>query len=250
MKASRLPAPGNLADRVVQYLVDYIRQHRLTWGAQIPSEVRLSVELEVSRGIVREAYRSLAAAGILEIANGRSPRVGRLNNRAFVQFLQHALYTEQASQEQVFDVRSSLEVRAAEIAAVRRSEEDVEALRTAAAAMRGALKQREVFVQADVRFHEVIGRATGNPLFSLLGSALREPLDLTIRAGFDSRHTRAELIRVAEIHASIAEAIAARSAVKARRLMTVHFDEAREFVLRRTATPLVRTRASRARVRG
>lgn len=233
MKASKLPAPGNLSDRVVQYLVDYIRQHRLTWGAQIPSEVRLSVELEVSRGIIREAYRSLAAAGILEISNGRSPRVGRLNNRAFIQFLQHALHTEQASQEQVFDVRSSIEVRAAEIAAVRRSEEDVDALRREAAAMRAAVRRREEFVQADVRFHEIIGRATDNPLFGLLGSALREPLDLTIRAGFDSRRTRAELDRVVDIHAGIAEAIAARSAVKARRLMTVHFEEARQFVLRR-----------------
>ncbi len=42
MKAAKLPAAGNLADRVVQHLVDHIRQHRLTWGAQIPSEVRLS----------------------------------------------------------------------------------------------------------------------------------------------------------------------------------------------------------------
>ena len=237
MKASKLPAAGNLADRVVQYLVDYIREHRLTWGAQIPSEVRLSAELGVSRGIIREASRSLAAAGILEVTNGRAPRVGRLNNRAFIQFLQHALYTEQASWEQVFDVRSSIEVRAAEIAASKRSEEDVVALRHEAALMRAAIKRREAFVQADVRFHEIIGRATDNPLFSLLGGALREPLDLTIRAGFDSRQTRAELDRVADIHAGIAEAIAARSTVKARRLMTVHFAEARQFVLRRPPKP-------------
>jgi DNA-binding FadR family transcriptional regulator len=244
MSPVKLPAAGTLSDRVVRYLVDYIRRHRLTWGAQMPSEIRLSVELEVSRGIIREAFRSLAAAGILEIANGRAPRVGRLNNRAFVQFLQHALYTEQASQEQVFDVRSSIEVRAAEIAALTRSEEDVEALRHEAATMRTAIRRREAFVQADVRFHEIIGRATDNPLFSLLGNALRDPLDLTIRAGFDSRRTRAELNRVVDIHAGIAEAIAARSPVKARRLMTVHFAEARQFVLRRpTEHPKTRKRS-------
>lgn len=233
MKASTSSPPASLSDRVVQHLVDHIRQHRLTWGAPIPSEVRLSGELEVSRGIVREAYRSLEAAGILEIANGRSPRVGRLNNRAFIQFLQHALYTEQASQEQVFEVRSSIEVRAAELAALRRTEDDAEALGREVAAMRAAVRRRERFVQADVRFHEIIGRATDNPLFALLGSALREPLDLTIRAGFDSRHSRAELDRVVEIHAGIAGAIASRSPVKARRLMRVHFEEARQFVLGR-----------------
>ena len=124
----QLSASGNLSDRVARYLVDHIRRNRLTSGAAIPSEIRLSAQLDVSRGIVREAYRSLGTAGILDIANGRPPRVGRLSNRAFRQFLQHALSTEQASVEQVFDVRSSLEVRAAELAAERRSDEDAEAL--------------------------------------------------------------------------------------------------------------------------
>jgi GntR family transcriptional regulator, transcriptional repressor for pyruvate dehydrogenase complex len=133
-------------------------------------------------------------------------------------------------------VRSSIEVRAAELAAVKRTDEDARALRHEVAAMRRAGQVREHFVKADVRFHEIIGRATGNPLFVLLGSALRESLDRTIRAGFDSRYSRPELNRVVQIHDSIASAIVARKPVDAGRLMTVHFEEAREFVLNRTET--------------
>jgi GntR family transcriptional regulator, transcriptional repressor for pyruvate dehydrogenase complex len=235
-------APGKLPDRVVRYLVGYIRKNRLRSGAEIPSEIRLSGELKVSRGIVREAYRSLQTAGVLEIANGRSPRVGRLNNRAFIQFLQHALSTEQASQDQVFDVRSSIEVRAAEVAAQKRTDEDAEALKHEAAIMRTAGRQRERFVKADIRFHEIIGRATGNPLFRLLSGALRESLSVTIRAGFDSRHTRAEIDRVAQIHAGLADAIAVRDAARARDLMILHFDEARVFVLQHSADRLRKNR--------
>ena len=190
MGAPKPASPNSLSDQVAQYLVRYIRDRGLGSGARIPSELRISEELDISRGVVREACRALETIGVLDIGNGRSPRVSPLNNRAFLQFLQHAIGTQQASEEQVFDVRSSIEVRAAEIAAVTRTDEDARALRLEAAAMRKAGQMRERFVKADVRFHEVIGRATGNPLFVLLGGALRESLDRTIRAGFDSRYSR------------------------------------------------------------
>lgn len=221
---------GNLSDRVVTYLIDYTRKHRLQCGEDVPSEGTLSTELNVSRGVVREAYRSLKTAGILDIGNGRAPRIGRISNQAFTQVLHHALHTEQASAAEVLDVRSSIEVRAAELAAANRSDEDADALQHEAAIMGAALAQRRRFVNADIRFHEILGRATGNPLFGLLGSALRESLDVTIRAGFDSRGSRAELGRVAEIHEGIADAIASGSASRARKMMTEHFDEARAFV--------------------
>jgi GntR family transcriptional repressor for pyruvate dehydrogenase complex len=246
MKGPSGRGPGSLSERVVRHLIAHIRRNRLPWGAEIPSEVRLSADLDVSRGIVREAYRSLAAAGVLEISNGRSPRVARLSSRAFTQFLQHALSTEQASRAQVFDVRSSVEVRAAELAADHRTDFDAEALRREANHMRAAGRDRERFVKADVRFHEAIGRATGNPLFNLLASALRESLEETIRAGFDSRRSAGELGRVVEIHTGIADAIIDGDSAQARRWMTVHFEEAREFVLGVRARGIPR-RPARAR---
>ncbi len=233
---------GNLSDRVVSYLIDYTRRNRLPCGAEIPSEGTLSSELKVSRGVVREAYRSLKTAGIIDIGNGRSPRVGRLSNLAFSQFLNHALSTEQASAAQVFDVRSSIEVRAAELAARNRTDDDALQLQHEAEVMRASIRQRRRFVNADMRFHEVLGRATGNPLFALLSSALRESLDATIRAGFDARHTQAQLNRVAQIHADIAGAITAGNPARARRAMTTHFDEARLFVTAIQHKPAARTR--------
>jgi GntR family transcriptional repressor for pyruvate dehydrogenase complex len=232
MLPSKSPAAGNLSDRVVSYLIDYTRRHRLKSGEEVPSEGSLSSELKVSRGVVREAYRSLKTAGILDIGNGRSPRVGQLTNQAVTQFLHHALDTEQASAGHALDVRSALEVRVAELAAVNRSDAEAELLQREAAIMHTSGTQRRRFINADIRFHEVLGRATGNPLFALLSSALRESLDVTIRAGFDSRRTKAEHDRVAQIHTDIADAIADRRASKARRLMILHFKEASAFILR------------------
>jgi GntR family transcriptional repressor for pyruvate dehydrogenase complex len=229
------PVPVNLSDRVVEYLIDYTRRHRLACGAEIPSEGQVSEDLHVSRSVVREAYRALKAAGVLDIGNGRSPRVGRLSNRGFAQFLLHALHTEQATPAHVLDLRFSIEVRAAELAALQRTEDDVIGLKREAGIMRNSLAQRQRFTNADIRFHQILGRATGNPLFELLSSALFESLGQTIRAGFDSRSSKTERRRVAQLHFGIADAIGTRNPVQARRLITLHFDEARTFMLRYAA---------------
>jgi GntR family transcriptional regulator, transcriptional repressor for pyruvate dehydrogenase complex len=222
----------NLSDQVVRFLIDYTRRHQLACGAEIPSEGQVSAALGVSRSVVREAYRALKSAGFLDIGNGRSPRVGRLSSAGFAQFLLHALHTEQATPDQVLELRRSIEVRAAELAAAHRTEEDVLALRHEAAVMRASATARRAFTNADIRFHQVLGRATGNPLFELLSTALFESLATTVRRGFDGRRSLKEQIHVADLHGKIAEAIGRRQAVGARRFMAQHFDEAREFVRR------------------
>ena len=232
MRATRVPDSDNLSDQVVQYLIDYTRRRRLSHGAEIPSEGQISEALHVSRSVVREAYRALKTAGVLDIGNGRSPRVGRLNNRGFAQFLFHALDTEQATPAQVLDLRYSIEVRAAELAATNRTEEDVRTLKREASVMAASLDQRRRFTNADIRFHQVLGRATGNPLFELLSSALFESLGQSVRAGFDSRSSRAERRRVAGIHLGIADAIGRRQVARARQMTKLHFDEARDFIQR------------------
>jgi DNA-binding FadR family transcriptional regulator len=235
-RALRLTATGGtIADRVVAVLVDHIRRHRLPAGSPLPSEIQTSAQLQVSRGVVREAYRSLSSTGLVEIANGRSPRVGYISNRSLTQLVQHALWTEQASAEQILELRSSIEERAAELAATHRSGADVDALHRAVAGMRASVTRTEPYVKADIRFHEIIGRATGNPLFALVSSALREAMGTSIRASLAGRKSRAELNNAIETHAKIVDAIEARSSRDARRLMVRHFAEARTAVRRLAA---------------
>ena len=51
-----------LSSQVAQHLLDLITRERLRPGDEVPSEIQICRDLEVSRGSVREAYRSLAAA--------------------------------------------------------------------------------------------------------------------------------------------------------------------------------------------
>jgi DNA-binding FadR family transcriptional regulator len=230
MKSSSLaatPRRRNLSDRVIHHLMKHIRTNGLASGERLPSEMRLSADLKISRGIVREAYGSLRNAGILEISAGRSPRVGALRSTAFAPLLHHALATQQASAEQALDLRAVIEVRAAELAAETRSAGDIEALARAVRGMKRDRRDIDRFVRHDVRFHECLGTATRNPLFALVASALREAMTASVRAGLESRSSRAEVLRVVESHQDIVDAIEAGDPQGAAASMARHFDEAR-----------------------
>jgi DNA-binding FadR family transcriptional regulator len=217
---------SNLSDRVAQHLVSHIRAKKLRSGDEVPSELSISSELGISRGIVREAYRGLRMAGILDISNGRPPKVGRLNEGVLAHLLEHALSTEQATAEQALHLRSAIEVRAAELAAENRAPNHVVALQNEVTIMGEYLGRHDQFAEADARFHEIIGSATGNPLFELIGSALRGALKASIRAGLRNRVVRSELDQVVVTHRRIADAISDGDAIQAREYMVIHFREA------------------------
>jgi len=155
----------NLSESVMHYLVKHIQDNDLKPGDRVPSEVQVSSKLRISRGVVRQAYHSLRTVGIVEIAMGRSPRVGEVSHAAFTPLLAHAISTDQVSVPEVLELRLAVEVHAAELAAANRTSWQVEALRKLVGAMRNAITDHDRFARIDVRFHQMIGKATGNALF-------------------------------------------------------------------------------------
>src|SRR5699024_8286085 len=93
--------------------------------------------------------------------------------------------------ESLLEARVLLEAGAAELAATKRSEQDLDELRAQLAEMRVATDRSDVdsFVRADIAFHDTIMRASGNVFVSMMF----EPFG---RLLFDGRH---ETSSVAEI---------------------------------------------------
>src|SRR5262245_18645597 len=218
----------NLSERVTQYLLKHIHDNDLKPGDRVPSEVKVSGELKISRGVVRQAYHSLRTAGILEIAMGRSPRVGELSHDSFTPLFNHALTAAQASIEDVLELRVAVEIHAAELAAIHRTQGHVEALRKAVEGMRKNVKDHDRFARIDVRFHQLLGNATGNYLFEIFGRALRTPLESSIRTGLRSRESLAQIEKIVDTHRAISEAIEAQQPARARKIMERHFNEAKQ----------------------
>jgi DNA-binding FadR family transcriptional regulator len=231
VKAAPSPESGHLSDQVAQYVVEHIRNSGLGPGEKVPSELRTSAHLQISRGIVREAYRSLRAAGILETANGSAPRVGQLSNKALVQIVQHGLSTQQATVEDILDLRTSIEIRAAELAAMKRLPQHITALQAEMKLFDKAMRNCDSWVETDLRFHSIVGDASGNPFFIILASALRESMAVSMRTGFNRRTSAEEIEAMVDTHRRLGDAIIAGDAGRARKHMTTHFQEAREAIL-------------------
>lgn len=233
--ATERPSADTLGSRVTDFIFEHIRTNGLATGDSLPSELRTSTELQVSRGVVREAFHSLQVAGIIAKGNGRSPRVGTLNSDFLTQLVLHAVSTQQLSTEQVMDVRTAVEVRSAELAALRRTRADVQQLRSSIAGMRRSLDSAEDFVEHDVCFHSVINRATGNLLVDVIGSAMHGCMRQSMRSGIQQRRKKTELLEVVQVHIAIADAIEEREPAKAGMWMKRHFADARKALRRGNA---------------
>ena len=78
-------------------------------------------QLNVSRTIVREAFRSLSAMRLIDMSAGRRATVAKLDTGAMSMVIEHGITTQQISVQQVYDVRRTIEMRTVALAAMRRT---------------------------------------------------------------------------------------------------------------------------------
>lgn len=211
--------------QVARHLLDKISRERLRPGDSVDSEMQLSRELQVSRGSVREAYRILAALGVLEIGSGRRPRVLGVNPAALAEIFGHALQTAHATPMHVLELRRGIEVHGAQLAARLATEAQLQRLRELVAEMRGSLKDDARRIACDLEIHRTLAEASGNPLHSLVLSALNTAIMRSLRDDHVTQHrSEAELVRIIDAHEAVVDRVCARDPVGAAAAMACHFE--------------------------
>lgn len=194
-------------------------------GSSLPSEADLATRYAVSRLTVREAVKLLAGRGLVELARGRRAMVREPDGSAFADFLTAVLHHDSKGLFDLVEVRLSLEVQSATLAAKRASRAGIAAIENALAGMREAAAQPDGearFHDFDVGFHEAIALASGNRvlgyLFEAMAGPLREGIAISRRGHANRGHTLDDTIQA---HQRILDAIRegnARSAAEAMRL--------------------------------
>ncbi|WP_424527820.1 FadR/GntR family transcriptional regulator [Sphaerisporangium viridialbum] len=200
---------ASLVDQVIEQLKDQITSGSWHLHAKIPTETVLAEQLGVGRNTVREAVRALTHAGLLECRQGDGTYVRATSelSGAMARRLRAAEHLE------ILEVRRALEVEAAKLAAVRRTEGDIELIEAALARREQAWVEAEVdaFVEADLAFHIAVVEATHNrvliELYKDFSAALRASI-AAAGAPLENGHIP---------HDSIARAIAAGDAAAAER---------------------------------
>lgn len=225
------PEPTGLVDRAIIDIRDLIRAGGLKAGDLLPSETAVSETVGVSRAVTREAFRALAALRILEIGNGRRARVAAPDAAALSMIIDHTVHTRQLSIQQVLDVRRTLELRTASLAALRRSDADARQLQEIVARMFACTEQPEILMAADIEFHELIARASGNTLYAMMVGSFRVITQQTWHIGWRSRATLENRTENIRCHERIATAIAVQDPARAETAMAKHFDSAMTVLL-------------------
>ncbi len=216
--------PDSQTQKVARAVYEHIRASKLKAGDTLPSEGAFAEELGVSRGIVREAIRALTAVSIVDVGNGRRARVGAVDQQVFAILIDHAIRTEQVSVQQVWDLRRSIELRTAALAAMRRTDEEAAVITQHAAGMRAAYPDIAEITRHDFAFHRTIAQATRNPLYELIIAAFGVVIEETGPVGWHSRPDESERVAVFDMHDAIAAAIRQRDPTRAEQAMADHFD--------------------------
>lgn len=161
----------------------------MTPGTSLASEAELAARYDVSRLTIREAVKMLEGRGLLEIARGRKAVVRAPDGSAFADFLTSIIRYDAKGLFDLIEVRLSLEVQSATLAARHSTRAGVAAIEACLQGMReaadGAIDlptdEAELrFHNFDVGFHEAIALASGNRVLGYLFEAMSQPL----REGF------------------------------------------------------------------
>lgn len=217
-------APTSLVSKVVHGIRKLIRSEGLKIGDPLPSEAAIGDELGVSRAVVREAYRSMAALRLISVGNGRRARVAEVDPEVLALVIDHGVTTDQVSVQQILDVRRTIEMRTVGLAALRRTDREAREIVALAAAMRADFTDADKVMQHDIAFHEAIARASRNPIFALIVGSFHVVTRQTWRIGWLARGTDAERYESVACHEAIAAAIEAGNRPAAETLMAEHFD--------------------------
>ena len=203
----------------------HIREKDLMPGDRLPSEALLSRELHVSRTVVREAFRSLAAMRIIDLATGKRATVAQIDHGAMSLMIEHGVHTDQINIQQIYDVRRTIETRIVTLAAIRRSDDEAAQIIALAAAMQADAGDPARLMEHDLAFHMALARASRNPVYALLIGSFQGITRHTWPIGWKSRPTQASRDLMLATHMDIARAVSASDPQGAVAAMVLHFDE-------------------------
>jgi GntR family transcriptional repressor for pyruvate dehydrogenase complex len=214
-----------LYEDVASGLEAMIREGAMSAGDALPSERELTVRFGVGRTAVREALFHLQKMGLIELKSGERAKVTRPTPEVVVESLAGAarhMLTEPDGIKQFQNARTFFEVGLARHAAKHATASDLRELAAALEANRQSIGDLAKFERTDVAFHYVLAVIPQNPIFTALHSAIAEWL-------VEQRHVTLAYPGQNKLafraHKAIYEAIAARDADRAERVIKAHLNQ-------------------------
>lgn len=178
-------------------------------------EIHLANRLGVSRTPIREAIRKLELEGLVIMIPRRGAEVAQITEK---------------SMNDVLEVRRSMDALCIELACERISDEELVALKKACDEFEKAVETGDIKViaQADVAFHDIIVRATGNMRLVQLINNLSEQM---YRYRFEYIKDGSQHARLVEEHRMIYDSIVRKDKETASQVAKLHIDNQKKSII-------------------
>ena len=169
--------PQRLTDQTADRLLHMIDSNpAYPPGAKLPNEPRLCQLFGVSRTTLREAVRSLAAQGYVEVRRGSGTFV--LDRSPAPDIGLQRLECLRTRLRDLFEIRMMLEPQAARLACLRGTDEELQEIARRAECVAQAIREGKNFSQPEETFHQAFVAATHTPfleqLLPIIHNALHE----------------------------------------------------------------------------
>jgi GntR family transcriptional regulator, transcriptional repressor for pyruvate dehydrogenase complex len=161
---SRVSRP-RLYEQLAKQLMEFIEAARLEPGDTLPPERELAERLGVSRATLAQALVALEVLGVIDVQQGTG---AVLVDRPNVPSVIKGLREHRARLPEIVEARSTIEVKLAELAAARRTDEDLQAIDKALDAMAEEIASGARGVRGDELFHQAVTTAAHSAVLGQL----------------------------------------------------------------------------------
>ena len=206
---------------IISKIRDLINYKNLEPGDKLPSERMLSEKFEVSRNNVREAIQKLEFYGLLQSIPQSGTFVANIGVIALNGMIEDILRLEDPDFKSLVETRILLELKTVRLAALRRTEDDLEHLKNTLDAYSEKVLKGEDAVQEDLLFHLAIAKASGNSTMNTIMLTITPQ----IITNFEKYHVcdKNQAILGIKEHENIYKAIKAQDPKLAKEKMKIHF---------------------------
>lgn len=164
------------ADEIQSQIRALLASQRLKEGDRLPSERDLSDQFSVSRNTVRQALRSLADSGLLDMKKGAvgGAFIRNGGGDAVLAGLTDLYALGAIQPEHLTEVRILVGVEVVKLACQRGTEEEFAALEANVALAEQAVRDKNIPLRTDINleFYRMLARMTRNPLLVILTDAV------------------------------------------------------------------------------
>ncbi len=209
------------ATAIVKHFRKLIESGELVAGDKLPSERQLQAELGISRMALREGLARMSALGMIEIIHGKGAFVTVDHDSSALSNVLVPFFSsnDPASIRELAEARALIEGETAALAATRRTDADIKALRAMLERGEATIKDPDVLASMDYTFHSEVARIAGNAFLVVMLEALSTHVRTFLA---DYARTSSEGLAVIKRHYPILAAIENRDPDEARKQARDH----------------------------